>query len=185
MLSFVALVALALISRRDVQNKLEIRANYDSLTKLLNRHSFIDIYNNLSQNPENFPMAIMILDVDNFKKINDTYGHNVGDVVLKNLAQLLKQNVRGTDVVARWGGEEFIILTPKTDLKGAISLAEKIRQAIEKYNFPEVKHVTVSIGVAEVLPYEDLVNVIKKADKALYEAKKKGKNRVEVYKEDE
>ncbi len=184
-LSFFALVALIIISRKDVQNKLEIRANYDNLTKLLNRYSFIEIYNTLSQNPENYPMSIMILDVDNFKKVNDTYGHNIGDVVLKTLAQIIRNSVRKDDIVARWGGEEFTILSPKTDIKGASVLAEKVRKAVESYRFPEVGRITVSIGVAEVLPYEDLVSVIKKADKALYEAKKKGKNRVDIYREDE
>jgi diguanylate cyclase (GGDEF)-like protein len=120
--------------------------------------------------------------LDNFKKINDFYGHAVGDEVLKKVAEKVRKHLRKTDLFVRWGGEEFAVILPYTDLKGAAKVAEKLRKAIEdlKFDQPYLK-VTASFGVTELKPGENLVEALGRADKALYAAKRKGKNRIEVY----
>jgi len=125
-----------------------------------------------------------MLDIDNFKRINDTYGHDVGDLVLKSLAETIKGILRKNDYIIRYGGEEFLILLPNATIDRAIKVAEKIRREIEnkkiKIGDKEIKF-TVSLGVSEIYTSDrSLQNAIKRADEKLYKAKKKGKNRVEV-----
>ena len=126
------------------------------------------------------PLSLIIFDIDHFKKINDTYGHKVGDEVLKALSKLIKKNIRKIDFAARWGGEEFVILAPETNVEGAKKLAEKLRQAVETYKFPTVGKVTISLGVAQLEPDEKPEDFIVRADMALYKAKEGGRNRVEI-----
>jgi len=121
----------------------------------------------------------MIFDIDFFKKINDTHGHGVGDEVLRSLVHVVFQNIRQEDLLARWGGEEFMILMPQTALKSAFDLAERLRKNIEKYEFSKVGKVTVSLGLAEFSSEDDIESFIKWADDALYIAKGNGRNRVE------
>ncbi len=129
------------------------------------------------------PFSIIFFDLDHFKKINDTFGHPVGDKVLRSTADIVSFINRSTDIFARYGGEEFIILAPSTRLEGALVQAERLRQDIENYNFPVNQRVTSSFGVAEFNPEKDnRESIIKRADKALYLAKKKGRNRVEAIK---
>ena len=132
----------------------------------------------------------MMIDIDHFKTVNDRYGHQTGDHVLKSLCALLIKEVRATDVVARYGGEEIVILTIQTRISDTFSLAEKLRKAVEastivpveKSEQEDVIHITVSIGVAGLDPHSfDSQSMIKKADKALYEAKSGGRNRVIAY----
>jgi diguanylate cyclase (GGDEF)-like protein len=120
-----------------------------------------------------------MFDIDNFKSINDTYGHDIGDKVIISLSNEVLQKIRQSDIAARWGGEEFLILLPNTNQQGAIVLAEKIRLAIEKLHLEEVDF-TVSVGVAsfDITEDENIDDAIKKADLALYEAKNSGKNKV-------
>ena len=124
------------------------------------------------------PLAVILLDVDEFKSINDTFGHNVGDEVLRGIARIVQQRGRLSDVVGRWGGEEFIILCPETPVTGALGLAEQLRARIARQEFAGVGRRTASFGVAEAAPGEMLLEVVARADAALYEAKRAGRNRV-------
>ena len=159
----------------------------DPLTGLYNRRMFLEIAKKKLSEAKRYeePLSLIMLDIDHFKRINDTYGHDVGDIALKFLAEILKNNVRASDIVARWGGEEFIILLPKTTLEQARKVAEKIRKIIEMSTIDlpngEKLKFTVSLGVSSFSGKEDLEELIKEADIALYEAKRRGRNRTEVY----
>jgi diguanylate cyclase (GGDEF)-like protein/hemerythrin-like metal-binding protein len=124
------------------------------------------------------PVSLMMLDLDFFKNVNDTHGHTVGDAVLVELVHIAREQLRASDAIARWGGEEFIVLSPATRMDGALNLAEKIRDAVARRQFPGAGQVTVSIGVAEYALGEDLVSWIQRADEALYKAKADGRNQV-------
>jgi diguanylate cyclase (GGDEF)-like protein len=130
----------------------------------------------------NKPLCLMMMDVDNFKSYNDTYGHLVGDKVLRSIAKVLKETVRSVDLVARYGGEEFSVLLPKTGWEGAAIVADRIRQTVEELEIPvvdQMTRVTVSIGLSEFRnEFGDADAFIDNADQALYRAKAEGKNRV-------
>ena len=132
-------------------------------------------------NRHGFPMSFMMLDVDHFKSYNDEYGHPAGDVALKIVGHVIRETLRGADVAARFGGEEFAILLPQTTAEEAAAIAERIRHNVEHADFPH-RRVTLSIGVAscsaELCSSADLVSA---ADKALYEAKRQGRNRVRAF----
>jgi diguanylate cyclase (GGDEF)-like protein len=132
------------------------------------------------------PLSLLMLDIDHFKRFNDTYGHPVGDTVLVNIAHLLKQAIRGADIAARYGGEEFTLTLPETDAKGAYLLAERLRKKVEAFDFLKGKKkrvkITVSIGVAGYRKGMRREVLIGQADQALYHAKREGRNRVCVYK---
>lgn len=156
-------------------------AGTDPLTGLSNRRSFEKIISMCidNYNRHGIKFSVLIFDIDDFKIINDTYGHQKGDKVLVNIADILKNTSRITDYCARWGGEEFIILLPNTDISGALIKAEKLREAIET-SHSNPTNITCSFGVSDF--YEKDVTVdgtIQRADTALYQAKFKGKNRVE------
>lgn len=119
-----------------------------------------------------------MLDLDKFKSVNDTYGHQAGDEVLKELALILKTNVRESDIVGRWGGEEFIIIAPNTNMEDAVKLAEKLREKISEFKFSFAGHKTGSFGVATYRVGDDEKSLIKRADDALYHAKESGRNKV-------
>ncbi len=149
--------------------KISKEAMYDKLTGLLNRRG-IDVHiKDISEG------SILFFDIDHFKKINDTYGHKFGDYVLKELGKILREYFRKSDLVGRWGGEEFMVVLPDTDYENAIKVAEKLREIVGNYNFKNVQ-VTISIGVSEY--HGNLEEAMIKADMALYEAKKSGRNRV-------
>ncbi|MDP4144189.1 MAG: GGDEF domain-containing protein [Bacillota bacterium] len=148
----------------------------DTLTGLGNRSLFyLELSNRMNNSCKNeFPISLLMLDIDNFKTINDTYGHAVGDNVLVELADILKNNTRSTDTVVRWGGEEFTIILPRTTAKEAVLIAERIRKTIESYMFycGEISiKATVSIGVSMCSDKVDMDKVVSMADKALYKAK--------------
>ncbi|MEO1815453.1 MAG: diguanylate cyclase [Acetobacterium sp.] len=126
------------------------------------------------------PFAIIILDIDHFKLVNDTYGHQVGDRVLIELVAILHENVRDGDVVGRWGGEEFLIILPDTTLADATLLAQRLRQAVADYSFSTAGQVTISLGVSAYTTDKTPETIVSRADTALYQAKEKGRNRVEV-----
>lgn len=133
-----------------------------------------------SQN-DGVPFAIMILDIDHFKRVNDSFGHQVGDQVLIELVAILNDNVRTGDVVGRWGGEEFLLILPDTQLEAAGRLAERLRQAVAAYGFGRAGQVTISIGVAAFEQRDrSPESIVSRADQALYRAKAAGRNRVEV-----
>ncbi len=123
-------------------------------------------------------LSIALVDIDHFKRVNDTYGHNTGDAVLQRVARILSEVARGSDVVARWGGEEFLAILP-VGLEGARVFGERARVALEADVAPDLPRITISVGLAEVGPGEAPVAAIARADARLYEAKQRGRNRVE------
>jgi diguanylate cyclase (GGDEF)-like protein len=158
--------------------KYEVMASTDSLTGLYNRRKFLELYNSsvLTMEQRGNDMSLLILDIDYFKKVNDTFGHGVGDGVLIQISHALLKNLRNIDIVCRWGGEEFVVLLPAVDLNNAMFLAEKLRCSIEAMNIDTVGKVTASFGVTQVNIGDDLEDVVARADAALYEAKASGRN---------
>lgn len=126
------------------------------------------------------PLSLLMLDIDHFKLINDRHGHQSGDLVLQELVRVVQLQIRKADLLFRWGGEEFIVMTPATGYRSAANVAEKIRMAVANQSFPAVGSVTVSIGVAEHLPDEDAPDLFRRVDAALYAAKNSGRNRIVV-----
>ncbi|PTB83839.1 hypothetical protein C9926_00905 [Sulfurovum lithotrophicum] len=122
--------------------------------------------------------VLVVLDIDDFKKVNDTYGHQVGDDVLKEFVRLMQENIRSDDIFARWGGEEFLLLLKHTNIDNAMKKVEHIREVIDTHNFTHIGHMTSSFGVAKKEDTDDIHSLLQRADKALYEAKDSGKNRV-------
>lgn len=190
-----------IISYRDITNalrknyymleqkteKLEDKANHDPLTGLFNKgymEEQLTYHFELARRSRN-SMAVMFLDIDHFKKVNDTYGHQRGDEVLKRIAHILKDKSRAINVVGRFGGEEFMIIGPISDYKSALYLGERIRTAVEKEVFSHDNtdfNITISIGISvwnsSIASEKDLV---KFADEALYTAKRNGRNQVRMY----
>jgi polar amino acid transport system substrate-binding protein len=119
-----------------------------------------------------------MFDIDYFKTINDLFGHQKGDYVLKTIAHIVKNNIRTTDFFGMWGGEEFMILLPETSLDNAEILSEKIRTIVGTYHFEDIQNVTISCGVTEFIDGDTIDTLIKVADDALYLAKKQGRNKV-------
>lgn len=159
----------------------------DPLTGLFNRRYLEEKLSHelIRAKAYNRELSIVMADIDHFKRINDTYGHKVGDEVLKALALILKANIRGEDVVARYGGEEFVILLPNVSKYDAYRIAERIRVEVEETSFEEIgvpERITVSFGIS-CFPTdgEEVIDLLKKADQALYQAKSLGRNRVEVF----
>ena len=160
----------------------------DGLTLLANRRSF-DI--SLAQEIENaaakgHELCLVLADIDHFKKVNDTFGHQVGDGILQTFASLISNNVKGRDIAARYGGEEFALILPNTAPESAVKLVDKIRQELEtsrlviKSTGKAVGKVTSSFGISRYVPGADSEKMIRKADEKLYEAKNNGRNRIEV-----
>lgn len=159
--------------------KLRSEAQTDPLTGLLNRRGLEIILQLWLLSQKRF--AVIALDIDHFKHINDTYGHDVGDNVIKYLAQFIRTSSRNTDTLCRSGGEEFLILLPETDLDIATDIAERLRQCTQDTQIPQVGHITISLGVALWSPEASEMTIertFKMADKALYRAKQEGRNRV-------
>lgn len=162
--------------------ELEKSASTDLLTGTWNRRFFfsaVEAEMKRCRRYEN-PMSILLFDIDNFKEINDSFGHQTGDRVLVEFAKVLTASIRETDSLTRWGGEEFIVLAPNLNENDAGQLAERLRVLIEAHNFQLPVPVTVSIGIVEFDPDDDLDAWLKKADDALYRAKGAGRNRVEL-----
>lgn len=165
--------------------ELEALATQDGLTGIKNRRAFgMRLEEEVARATRySLPLALLLLDVDNFKSYNDTFGHPAGDEVLKIVAQILEQNARETDLAARYGGEEFVVLLPQTDAAGAWVIAERIRRAVADYPWLD-RAVTLSIGVAHLLPVVDTGSeLIARADQALYQSKAGGRNRVSAMEE--
>ena len=158
------------------QQVLEERLTRDPLTGVLNRDGLAPVFKHNWSADYTPLLSLIFIDIDHFKKINDTYGHNIGDQVLLAFAQTLSENTRTQDLLARWGGEEFVLACPETALENALGLAEKLRRAIEESEWPKNLQVTASFGVAQLLPEESPTEFIARADKALYAAKAQGRN---------
>lgn len=165
----------------EAKDSAELLARTDSLTGLNNRRAFTEsaITQMMFCARHHYPVSILLLDLDHFKKVNDTFGHAAGDIALQHIAHLLKQHIRGSDICGRLGGEEFAVLLSNTHADEAIRVAEKIRLAIEsndtQYNEKNI-HLTVSIGISS--GKQNLDDLLNTADKAMYKAKQAGRNQV-------
>ena len=173
---------IAMLIKRYVRDQLETTINYDALTKVYNRHYFYQVLEKEMYRGDRYekPLSFIAFDIDNFKKVNDTFGHDVGDSVLIELCRLCEDTIRKSDIFARIGGEEFVILATETKLEQAMYIAEKIRNTIDEYSFKTVGHITVSLGITEYIKGDTKDALYKRADIALYKAKNSGKNRVEI-----
>lgn len=174
--------------------KLKTLTNKDELTGLLNRRGFKDEARQFFSEVSSFKdhperrsslvikdFSLVIFDVDDFKKINDTYGHQIGDRALQFLSKLILDRSRGIDLVARWGGEELIVGLPGADTGDAFNFAEDVRKKLESSELEDEVRFTVSGGVASFCEAVDFENLFKNADTALYEAKNSGKNKIIKY----
>jgi diguanylate cyclase (GGDEF)-like protein len=174
-----------LLERRLLTHDLEsykLKSRTDGLTKVFNRVTFMELLAAQiarAKEQEDFPLSLIMLDIDNFKTINDTYGHPAGDLVLSSLGQILLSSLRRDDIVARYGGEEFIVLLPHAPAEQTIRIAEKLRKNGEGNAFGDLPGVTVSVGHAAYSRGDSADTLIQRADLALYDAKKGGKNRVQ------
>ncbi|MDA1240100.1 MAG: GGDEF domain-containing protein [Chloroflexi bacterium] len=176
---------------REASVELDRLARTDGLTGLLNRRALFDMLGAEFRRSRRYsrPLSVLMVDLDNFKRVNDRWGHPFGDYVLRATAHIIAANVRESDILGRYGGEEFALALPETDVSHAIRVAEKLRVAIESFDFrssgvprtgePPLK-MTISIGIASLPlePDQDEFELILRADHSLYEAKQSGKNRV-------
>ncbi|MDD4954514.1 MAG: GGDEF domain-containing protein [Candidatus Omnitrophica bacterium] len=172
------------LERINLYDRFQQLSIYDSLTETYNRRYFVMRFMEEFERAKSFSLKLsaLMIDVDNFKKINDTYGHLVGDAVLKEIAKIIKENIREIDSLSRFGGEEFALILPETDKMAAIVVAERIRSKISQQiikAFDETLGVTISVGVSN-FPQNTLYSdvLMETADKALYQAKNSGRNKV-------
>jgi diguanylate cyclase (GGDEF)-like protein len=168
--------------RQKMEKELVELATIDPLTAIANRRKFDEALQYELNRDSRYrqTLSIIFCDLDYFKKINDQHGHKIGDDALREFASLISSHTRNTDIVARWGGEEFVLLLPETDINKAASIAEKLRTEIENNRFSYVGKITASFGVTEFVPGDNDISFIKRADDALYRAKENGRNRVEI-----
>lgn len=181
-LDLIRVYALDITDRKMAEEHIHLLATTDSLTGIANRREFTAILEREVARVQRYgkPLSLAMFDLDYFKRVNDTFGHDVGDDVLQAVTRLVKENIRSADVVARWGGEEFMVLMPESDMQAAGRASEKLRQAIAGHHFDTVGKLTASFGVAAFEPHDDLNSLLKRADDALYQAKDNGRNRVET-----
>ncbi|NQY20154.1 MAG: GGDEF domain-containing protein [Campylobacteraceae bacterium] len=168
--------------RKKAEKKLEDNANKDPLTNIYNRRKLSRIFEieKLRASRYKHDLSLIFIDIDNFKVVNDTYGHDLGDKVLIKFSEILKKNIRKTDYLSRWGGEEFIILLTETNASHAALLAEKLKDIIAESPFSHKKRITASFGVSQYLYDDQEKDVFKRADNAMYYVKEHGKNAVKI-----
>jgi diguanylate cyclase (GGDEF)-like protein/PAS domain S-box-containing protein len=168
---------------KQAEMELKRLAAIDKLTGIFNRTKFDELIEREIGRAQRYnkPLSMIMFDIDNFKKVNDTYGHSVGDYVLKTLAKIVGRAIRKIDYLVRWGGEEFLIILPENNLEKAQALAERLRIIIESYTFDKVGTITVSLGVAEFKKGDTEDILVKNSDSAMLKAKREGKNRVKVH----
>ncbi len=154
------------------------KSSIDALTSLYNRGTFMELFSLQLQGQlrQGYDISLLLFDVDDFKQINDVFGHQAGDTVLQDIGRILLSSIRKADFAGRYGGEEFIILAPYTTVIQAGILADKLRRSIEEHVFPGLRPVTVSIGCTSCRPGDDINEIVGRADAALYDAKRNGKN---------
>ena len=188
--------SLSLRTTRDIMQNYALKQENitDSLMEIFNRRYLDRRLKDETERAINYshPLSIFLIDIDHFKRINDTYGHQVGDQVLKNIAQLLKRSIRESDVLARYGGEEFVVILPRTQVSTSYQLAERLRHIVADFELtlpedvsrdPVTINVAVSVGVAGLTPdCKDSQCLIENADQALYRAKRNGRNQVVISK---
>ncbi|MDA8387090.1 MAG: diguanylate cyclase, partial [Nitrospiraceae bacterium] len=168
--------------QKTFEEKLKIAATTDQLTGIHNRRRFEELLEHEIRRSARTrePLSLIMFDIDHFKKVNDTQGHLSGDQVLRSIAQKVRLNIRKTDHLARWGGEEFILMTAGSDMDNSTALAEKLRRVIEGCDFGTAGKVTCSFGVAQLAAGDTVETLTARTDRALYAAKKSGRNRVET-----
>ncbi len=163
-----------------LENELKHLATKDALTGVYNRYKINlkleEEYKRAKRYKEIF--SLVMFDIDHFKKVNDTFGHDAGDYVLQELCRIIMQNIRDTDSFGRWGGEEFMLLAPNTSKDEAFALADKIRTSVEEHPFEIVQKITISIGVSEFQENDTVTTILKRVDEALYISKGSGRNKV-------
>lgn len=185
----IVLILLAIVTYRNNYYKRVHFIDNKYLTTLSETDPLTAVYNKSKLNCElirniqfskrfNTPLSIMIIDIDDFKKVNDTYGHLIGDQIIVEFVTIIQDNIREVDILGRWGGEEFIIILPNTEISQAIEMGNRLRHVVETYNFTQMKNITCSIGVNQLSKEDDFYSFIKEADEMLYGAKDAGKNTV-------
>ena len=181
-LNLLAIALILYLYKRLIYNRLAESAINDSLTGTFNRGYFTEYlaYEFERSKRKKTTFSLIMLDIDHFKKVNDTYGHRRGDYALKTLVQIVKKSTRKIDVLARVGGEEFILLLPDTSLKDAAILASRVRRNCESFLFEEIGTMTISLGITELTDGDNIDSILKRVDSALYKAKENGRNRCEI-----
>jgi len=164
----------------DTNNKLNYLVKTDSLTKMHNRYSIMEILSHEIQRAQRTKslLSIVMFDIDFFKSINDTYGHDRGDSVLRELSAITSKSLRNIDFLGRYGGEEFLILIPDTSSQKALTIAKRVKQSISKHSFPEGIEVTISLGLVELRENESIDEILKRADELMYSSKDNGRNTI-------
>lgn len=186
----VQVTAMDITEQQVLRERLEHRANYDGLTNLLNRRAVMELLEKQFDHDQRYANSLccVLIDFDNFKSVNDQYGHHVGDEVLKLFAATCKKSIRKSDFIGRWGGEEFVLVLPNTDVEQAVAIAERICESMTKLRVAaENVYVGFSVSMGVSFLSNDISSVeqlVSKADKALYQAKYQGKNRVVIATED-
>ncbi len=158
----------------------ENKATYDVLTKIFNRSKFNDVFDLEVKTAfaDAHPLCFAIMDIDFFKKVNDNYGHLIGDETLITFAQTIQKKVGKVDTFARWGGEEFVLALPESDIDTAFKIVDDLRKEIENTTFKEIGNITCSIGLTKLMKNDTVDNILIRSDEALYEAKESGRNKV-------
>ncbi len=171
-----------LLYKKYIYNGMAASAVNDSLTGIFNKGYFDEYleYEIARTKKKQRPFSLIMLDIDHFKLVNDTYGHNRGDYALTDLAAVVGKMKRNSDVLARVGGEEFMMILSDTELADAARIAERIRKAVDEHSFDEIGEMTVSLGVTEFTQGDDKNSILKRVDSALYRAKANGRNRCEI-----
>jgi len=183
----IVLILCIIIAFKDNYYKRINYINNKKLIKISNMDPLTGIYNRAKQNEElnrcinysqryNTDLSVVIIDLDDFKKVNDNYGHLIGDKSIIDFVKIVKDTIRKTDIFARWGGEEFVLILPSTDIDEAIEISERIRETVESNEFEKVRRMTCSFGVAQLSKADDSYSILQKADQMLYAAKNAGKN---------
>lgn len=174
--------------RKKLEERLRYDAAHDLLTNLLNHHNFVDALDSAASlaKRHSYPLCVCLWDVDHFKKVNDTYGHQVGDIVLVKFSEIIKSIIRHEDPAGRYGGEEFCVVLQHTEIHGAVQCMERILETLRSTVFTSMDgvefHVTATCGVVETnAGINDPVKLLRAADMAMYRGKKSGRNRVVVY----
>lgn len=180
---FLILVIFALYRNYELEKynkKLKFLSETDMLTKIYNRSKIErKLYEEMKKSRlKHYPLCVISVDIDFFKKVNDTHGHQIGDLVLMDFAHIAQNNIRPNDIIGRYGGEEFLIICPHANLEEAQSIAQRVRKKVESAVFANDQSCTISAGVASLKQDEDLDTLLKKADIALYKAKQTGRNKV-------
>jgi len=181
-LTTIANTLAGVIKRKRLEEELRQLATIDRLTGAYNRRKFDDIIAHEMERAARYQhlLSVIMFDIDNFKAVNDTYGHIAGDSVLSALADVVRKRKRAVDHFIRWGGEEFMIIAPGTGAEGAVVLAERVRKTIEDHVFDIVGKITVSLGVTQFRHGDTAHSLIKRTDDALYKAKRSGRNQFSV-----